>query len=104
MDLEAKSRELLDALEDKARQIGLYLEQGGVVPPPGFEGDGTPPVLAVVCDFVIGDVAWSKRVQDPEQHAFDKDFKAIQDDVEQDDLSAMEQRLLEQRRKLRGEE
>ena len=102
VDLEAKSRELLDALEDRARKLGLYMEQSGVVPPPDFDGEGTPEYLIVAADFMIGDVAWSARVQDPEQHAIDKDFKGLQDDLEHSSFDEMRERLEQQKRRLEG--
>lgn len=61
-------------LDDDLRRLGLYMEAGQIV------GVDTPlgprPALAVVA--VIGDVAFTGRVQDPEGAAFDQQFRVIE--------------------------
>ena len=59
-----------DMLEPELRRIGVYSDSTHVLEFP----DGTP---VLVIDAYLGDVAFSKRVQDPEQHDFDREFKKM---------------------------
>lgn len=62
VEFEAKAKAAFDLVEDKARQIGLYADEAVVMMMP----DGNP---VLVVNFMIGDVAFSERVQDPQKHA-----------------------------------
>jgi hypothetical protein len=61
-------------LDDDLRRLGLYMEAGQMI------GVDTPmgprPALALMT--VIGDVAFTGRVQDPEAAAFDNQFRVIE--------------------------
>lgn len=59
----------LDRLEASLRPIGLYVDVSRVV----SDGERT----MVVVDALIGDVAYSARVQDPEQAQMDTSFRQI---------------------------
>jgi hypothetical protein len=61
-------------LDDDLRRLGLYTEAGQII------GVDTPmgprPALAIMT--VIGDVAYTPRVQDPETAAFDQQFRVME--------------------------
>lgn len=59
----------IDALEGRLRTIGLYVDETRVI----SDGDRQ----AVVVDCFIGDVAYSARIQDPEQAEMDTTFRRI---------------------------
>lgn len=80
-------------LEDKARPLGLYFDSMSV-------GSHDPEVMkrvtedpaalnqaikdgeefVLMANFVIGDIAWATRTQDPEQHEFNKQAQVIMPD------------------------
>lgn len=60
-------------LEELARKLGLYMDRVTMT-------DMATPLgtrWCIVADFTIGDVAFVKRVQDPEQAKIDKQFKQM---------------------------
>lgn len=65
--------EKIPVLEEQLKKIGVYLDRAAVVPMPVPEGVK----LAVVAEFTIGAVAFTKRVQDPEQEQIDKMFREM---------------------------
>lgn len=94
---EEKLREKVEELEDKCRKVGLYLngvalniDQG-----PQDEED-TDPIKAhsLLVQFGIGDVAFSKRIQDPEQDKMDDEFRVIAAADVDDDMERIRQQYL----------
>ncbi len=82
-------REALDALhertdeiDDVARGLGLYIDQSNLVVV------GTPRGMkaAMALDVVIGDVAFSPRVQNPQDYDIDKSFAQMQVNMADDDF------------------
>jgi aromatic ring-opening dioxygenase LigB subunit len=82
-------REALDALherrdeiDDVARGLGLYIDQSNLVVV------GTPHGMkaAMALDVVIGDVAFSPRVQNPQDYDIDKSFAQMQVNMADDDF------------------
>ncbi len=74
-------REGLDALherssdiDDIARNLGLYINETNLV----VVGMQDGPKAAMVLDMTIGDVAFSPRVQNPEEFDIDKSFAEMQ--------------------------
>ncbi len=80
--------ELAERLKVKAEKLGLYLQDATIATPDPdaaaqvapesiIQGikDGKPFMLMTT--FVIGDLAYSKRVQDPEQHEIDKQVQVM---------------------------
>lgn len=57
-------------IEEAARKVGLYLEQAGVV-------EVAPGDRRVMARFTIGAVAWSPRVQDPENDDVERRFGEV---------------------------
>ena len=72
--------EKIHELEDGARQIGLYLEEAGVLQ------HGETGQHAIFANFNIGKVAFSDRVQHPEKYTVDSEFKNIATDMARDDF------------------
>lgn len=77
-------RERKDELEDKARSIGLYLEDWAPIPmgeEPKEEDDEENPKptdILLHTIFTVGDLAFSDRVQvDESKKKLDEDFEAI---------------------------
>lgn len=66
--------ERANGLDDDLRRLGLYLEGGQII------SVDTPmgPKPALALGMVIGDVAYTGRVQDPEAAAFDDQFRTIE--------------------------
>lgn len=65
--------ERASALADAALRIGLYADDVTFAPVPTPFG----PRVAAVIRFSIGEVAFTKRVQDPEQERVDRQFKEM---------------------------
>lgn len=84
-------REIVRELEDRARKMGLYLEDVGIASQSHDQAvnamqsadklreviNSGEAQLVVVGTFVVGDVALSKRVLDPEQDEIDTQVRAI---------------------------
>lgn len=87
-------REKSEAIAAAADKLGLYstgMQLGAAVDP--VTGDNAQ--LMIVSTFAIGDLAFSKRVQQPEQEAVDNDVAGMETDL-------MRERLEELRRGLLG--
>lgn len=67
--------EKLPLIEEAARKIGLYVDSSTITMVPGQYGNPEP---ALVVDFLVGDIAFSKRVQDPDTDSFDRSFKELE--------------------------
>lgn len=76
-------------LEDEARKIGLYAQamNVGTSHDPNSNEHGEPVLIAT---FLLGDVAFSARVQDPEQAAVNDEFAKMESDVANDTLNTVE--------------
>lgn len=70
-----------DELEAVARKLGLYLNSAAIVPLPP---DGTK--VGLIADFLIGDVAFTQRIQDPEQEQIDRMFYDMTSGIGNDDF------------------
>lgn len=93
-DPREKLSAVMKDLEDQARKLGLYIEHAAIASsdPEGAmesleDADKLRELLAsdedevyLMATFAIGDVAWSKRVQDPEQDKIDDQFRVIAPD------------------------
>lgn len=82
-NLDAKIPEL----EDAARQLGLYLSEAGVL-----EGEGRQ---AIVATFSIGQVAWSDRIQHPENYTTEKELAVMEAGIQKDDFLDVRQQIAE---------
>jgi hypothetical protein len=98
--LEAKVEEL----EGAARKVGLYRQTHLLVLEPTTTKDGDRTArLTIVANFTAGDVAWSPRVQNPEGHDVDRQFRSIQSELETDEFEQYRQ-ALEERIEREGDE
>jgi serine/threonine protein kinase HipA of HipAB toxin-antitoxin module len=91
LPLQAKSEELEDAL----RHIGLHsnrstwLDEGQQPQDPFMEEAPKAGRKILVMDLLIGDLAWSKKVQDPEQVDIDAEFKAMMRELNKTEDSSL---------------
>lgn len=90
-EFEIKARAALDRLEDKARQMGLYVDSAHVLLMPVPQASEPEMVFAV--NFTLGDIAFSDRVQNPDKHATDSMIRTLEMQMRSDDF-------LEQRTKI----
>jgi hypothetical protein len=88
--LEAKIPEI----EDVARQLGLYMAEAGVL-----EAENHRVLLAT---FTIGNVAWSERVQHPEQYTTEKELAVMEAGIQKDEFLDVRTQIAE--RIARGED
>lgn len=80
-------RALTESVQDGLRKIGLYVEGMGI----NIDTDEDPAerVHSLMLQCGIGDVAFSKRVQDPEGDSFDTEFKKIELGATDDQISGI---------------
>ena len=83
--------------EDKMRLLGLYIEgEPQIAMIPGHPGMGGPRV-GLACNFTVGRVAFSDRVQNPEQEDFNTEARkmevTIKDDMFLDERERIRQGL-----------
>lgn len=98
---EEDAQRLMEELENAARKLGLYAENLAIGVPSGgpyasLLGDGEK--VVVVAQFTVGDIAWSDRVQNPQQEDADMEFRKMAVDLEKD---AFEAKRAELERKLK---
>ena len=87
---EHELREKTEALEAGLREAGLYFNRTQLVMPPeeGEEEEPDKGIMAqpkptvpgnsmLIVDCLVGDVAFSDRVQDPAQQDWDRSFREI---------------------------
>lgn len=90
-----KLEALTQELEARAAEVGLYAQTAVVLAQPEedvSEEESAPATLIV--NFLIGDRAWSDAVQNPEQVDFDKQFRMMAADLEDDEFDEYRKRLL----------
>lgn len=86
-----EASEKAEELGRKAQKFGLYQNHFDLAISADPEtGD---PIIVIMTNFFPGDVAWSDRVQNPETNDVNKEFRAIQSELEQDDFEAYRARL-----------
>lgn len=73
-------------LDDELRKLGLYVEHSELY----TLADGR---IMLVCEATIGDIAFSTRVQDPEQHHFDQQFRTFEVDESHSSFEATREDL-----------
>lgn len=70
------SQSLSDVLDPLLREVGLYIDQTQM------QRIENGPTMVMV-DCLVGDVAFTDRVQRPEQHDMDAEFRVMQRDLEE---------------------
>lgn len=83
-------RHLAEQLEEGARKIGLYVRDFGVGTANPLDPDA-PPVA--VASFLIGDIALSDRIQDPEKENINKEVHRMGTQLEVEEFEALRERL-----------
>jgi hypothetical protein len=79
---EAKLHEAMDKLDADLRRAGVYTEHMDVMPTP----DG---VMLLVVNATVGDIAFSKRVHEPDEHEIDSEFRGIVRDQSAAEMQSM---------------
>lgn len=86
MEFELKAKAAFEQIEDKARQMGLYHDGARAVMMPDGE-------LVLMVDFVLGDVAFSDRVQNPQRYATDSMIRTMEKGQQDDDFLNERERI-----------
>lgn len=83
---------LIERFEDQTRKIGLYLKHAGLhVEPSSLDKtESEDPKLVMI--FGIGSVAFSPRIQDPEQDEINDQFRQIASSSVDDDIESIRKR------------
>lgn len=87
-----EAERLLEAGEtvaDKAERLGLYIEGSQIVPMDTPMG----PQPGLVCIFKVGDVAFTDRVQQPEQNESDDQLRVMQQQMAETDYEETKERI-----------
>lgn len=78
-----------EKLDDELRKLGLYIERTHLVM---IETPhGPQPALAV--DALIGDVAYTDRVQHPEKYGVDQQFRVMEREMTGSDFDDIKERM-----------
>lgn len=81
-----KVDEKLRELQEVTRKFGLYLQGATLgIDEKGDEETGEK-YHKLYAQFLVGDIAWSSRVQDPEQDKIDNEFRSIAVGTVEDDF------------------
>lgn len=86
MDFELKAKAAFEQIEDKARQMGLYYDSARAVMLPDGE-------LVLMVDFILGDVAFSDRVQNPQRYSTDTLLRTMEKGQQDDDFLNERERI-----------
>lgn len=90
IEFELKAKAALDELEDDARKIGLYVDSAHVMPDPQGSGE-----MVFMVDFMLGDVAFSDRVQNPEQYGSDQILRGMEAGMQRSDFEETREKMIE---------
>jgi hypothetical protein len=85
MDEAERLMEKLPELEERARRVGLYLEGSAVV-----QSQGRP---LLVTRMLLGDVAFTKRVQNPDADDVDRELEEMTARIQDDEFLDARQRI-----------
>lgn len=95
--LEARIQLAAEAMDDELRRIGLHVQRTQVIDPEKMP-QAMVPGRIVYIEAIIGDLAFTKRVQDPVQHEFDHEFRKMEHSAAADDFLDMRTQLEERMR------
>lgn len=90
------TKKAVGEMEDAARKLGLYLQDHQLAMDPR-----DPTKMIIIGQFLIGDVAWSDRVQNPQVDAETDQIKTMESDLAKQEFVELRERL---ERRARGEE
>lgn len=94
---EEELQQLTTALEENARKRGLYLAGIAVSVVQDPENTGEPTPLIVQATFQVGTVAFSTRVQDPEQDAVEDEVRGFERDITETQWNELRQQYKDRR-------
>lgn len=78
-----------DGLEDMLRKLGLYNDHAHIA----MIDTPMGPKPALIVDCTIGDVAWTDRVQHPENYGIDQQFRAMEVEIVDSDFEDAKVRM-----------
>lgn len=86
MEFELKAKAAFEQVEDRARQMGLYYDNAHAMMLPDGE-------LVLMVDFILGDVAFTDRVQNPDRYATDNMVGIMEKQYQGDEFLAQRERI-----------
>lgn len=86
IDFELKAKAALDQIEDEARKMGLYIDEAHVMRAQTGE-------LVFVVQFLLGDIAFTERVQFPDKAATNSMVETMEKQLQQDTFLDERERL-----------
>jgi hypothetical protein len=99
---EDELREKMATLESTLRAAGLYVDRFQVIMPgdaedvdPTQHAAQTPGNAVVVVECYVGDVAFSKKIQEPEQADYDAEFRQMTRGLLSDTFEEERRRMLD---------
>jgi hypothetical protein len=87
----AEMQPRLDGIEQAAQKLGLYMQGYGFAQVPAEDGGAATTVAAVT--FIIGDQAFSDRVQNPEKYEQDKELQTMFKESSLDEAEILKEQL-----------
>jgi hypothetical protein len=75
----------LPEFEDAARRTGLYLQESAII-----EKDGE---AVMVARLLLGEVAFTKRIQDPDADGIDRELEQIEVHVQDEEFDDARERM-----------
>jgi hypothetical protein len=106
---EHELREKVEALEAGLREAGLYFNRTQLIMPPeeGEEEEPDKGIMAqpkptvpgnsmLIVDCHVGDLAFSPRVQDPDQQDWDRSFREISRGLVSENFEEERQKLMKE--------
>lgn len=81
------ARTATSVLEDEARKVGLYAQNVRMAVTEGAEH------MVLIADFLIGDVAWSDRVQNPDMDETKDEFSKIESELTKDRFVELQEEM-----------
>lgn len=86
MDFELKAKAAFEQIDDKARQMGMYSNEAHGMQLPN--GD-----MVLIVDFIVGDIAFTDRVQNPERYATDNAFRTMEKGMQSSEFLSEHERI-----------
>lgn len=87
-ELVEKAKQATSDIDDGARKIGLYLQDSHLAVDPR-----EPTKMVIVAQFLVGDVAFSDRVQNPVADEDLDQVKALESDLKKQEFEELRERL-----------
>jgi hypothetical protein len=82
---------LLKKVRENMEKLGLYMQQAGFMSDPEDDDPEGPVFMQAV--FLVGEQAFSEKVQDPEQDRIDREFEKLMKSATPDPLDDVREKL-----------